>query len=382
MEVYTDKTQCTGCTACFSICSKKAITMTEDAEGFLYPVIDDLKCVKCGKCSKVCKQRTSWNRAEETRVFIGQNKDDIDLKKSSSGAIFPVIAQYVLNQNGLVCGARFDSENVCRHFIVDNKEDLNRLLGSKYVQSALGDVYERVGKYLAAGKKVLFSGTPCQIAGLKTYVNNAEGGYEEDNLILVDILCHGCPSPAVLKKYLSYRQQEDKGDKIVKISFRDKTYGWRNFYNTYQYQNGMFYSAPCGEDMYFRGFLRNAFLRPSCYKCEFKQLERASDFTLGDSWSMASIVPSADNDKGHSFIICHTKKALRIISELDHVISLIPISKQIENGGLYVSAYMNPERKKIFRNLDKMSFEKLYARYFSDRLILRIKRTIARRMQR
>ncbi len=176
MEVYTDKTQCTGCTACFSICSKKAITMTEDAEGFLYPVIDDLKCVKCGKCSKVCKQRTSWNRAEETRVFIGQNKDDIDLKKSSSGAIFPVIAQYVLNQNGLVCGAGFDSENVCRHFIVDNKEDLNRLLGSKYVQSALGDVYERVGKYLAAGKKVLFSGTPCQIAGLKTYVNNAGGG--------------------------------------------------------------------------------------------------------------------------------------------------------------------------------------------------------------
>lgn len=209
-----------------------------------------------------------------------------------------------------------------------------------------------------------------------------EKKYEEDSLILVDILCHGCPSPTVFKKYLSYRQQEDKGDKIVKISFRDKTYGWRNFYNTYHYQNGVVYSVPCGEDMYFRGFLRNVFLRPSCYKCEFKQLERVSDITLGDSWSMESIVPSVDNGKGHSFIICHTKKALRIIAELDHVISLLPVSKEIENGGLYASAYMNPERKRLFRNLDKMSFEKLYARYFSDRLILKIRRTIARRTQR
>lgn len=381
MEVYTDKTQCTGCTACFSICSKKAITMTEDTEGFLYPVIDDLKCVKCGKCIKVCEQRTSWNRAEETKVFIGQNKNDVDLKRSSSGAIFPAVARYILNQDGLVCGAAFDSENVCRHFIVDNAEDLNRLLGSKYVQSAIGDVFENIKNYLDAGKKVLFSGTPCQVAGLKAYINNA-GGDKNDNLILADVLCHGCPSPAVFRKYLSYRLQEDKGDELVKISFRDKSHGWRDSYNTYQYQNGVVYSVPCGDDMYFRGFLRNAFLRPSCYKCEFKQLERVSDITLGDSWSMESVAPGLDNDKGHSFIICHNSKGTEVISELNYMIGLIPVFKQIENGGLYESAYLNPERKKIFRNLDRTSFDRLYERYFSDRLDLKIKRAIARRMQR
>lgn len=246
----------------------------------------------------------------------------------------------------------------------------------------LGDVFESVKKYLDSGRIVLFSGTPCQVAGLKAYIKNACGTDENDKLILVDILCHGCPSPAVFKKYLLYRQRKDKGDKIVKISFRDKVQGWRNFYNTYKYQNGVSYSVPCGEDIYFRGFLRNAFLRPSCYKCNFKQLERVSDITLGDSWSMESIVPGVDNDKGHSFIISHTRKGAKIVSDLDCVVNLVEISKQIENGGLYESAYLNMERQKIFSNLNKMSFEKLYARYFSDRLILRIRRAIARKLQR
>lgn len=379
MELYFDKSQCTGCTACFSICPMKAITMKEDLEGFLYPIIDSAKCIECGKCLKSCKQRTTLKNTDETVVFIGQSNDDEELNESSSGAIFPEIAKYVLDQNGLVCGAAFDSKNVCRHFIVNNKEGLKRLQGSKYVQSVLGDIFEQIAETLANGKIVLFSGTPCQTAGLKTYINSR--GINDDNLILIDILCHGCPSPAVFKKYLSYRMQEDKGDKLVKISFRDKVKGWRNFYNTYQYQNGTIYSVPCGEDMYFRGFLRNAFLRPSCYKCEFKQLERVSDITLGDSWSMEGIVPGVDNNRGHSFIVCHTEKGMRIVSDLESVISLIKISKQIENGGLYKSAYLNPERKKIFRDLNVMSFEKLYTRYFSDRLILRIKRTIARRMQ-
>lgn len=380
MELYFDKSQCTGCTACFSICPMKAITMKEDLDGFLYPIIDSAKCIECGKCLKSCKQRTTLKNTDETVVFIGQSNDDGELNESSSGAIFPEIAKYVLDQNGLVCGAAFDSKNVCRHFIVNNKEGLKRLQGSKYVQSVLGNIFEQIAEALANGKIVLFSGTPCQTAGLKTYINS-RGGENDDNLILIDILCHGCPSPAVFKKYLSYRMQEDKGDKLVKISFRDKVKGWRNFYNTYQYQNGTIYSVPCGEDMYFRGFLRNAFLRPSCYKCEFKQLERVSDITLGDSWSMESIVPGVDNNRGHSFIVCHTEKGMRIVSDLESVISLIKISKQIENGGLYKSAYLNPERKKIFRDLNVMSFEKLYTRYFSDRLILRIKRTIARRMQ-
>ena len=202
-----------------------------------------------------------------------------------------------------------------------------------------------------------------------------------DKLILIDLMCHGCPSPMVFKKYLSYRKQKDNGDKIVRISFRDKVHGWRNFYNTYQYQNGMTYSVPCGEDLYFRGFLRNAFLRPSCYKCEFKELERTSDITLGDSWSMESIVHGVDNDKGHSFIVCHTQKGAKIISELSSAINLLQVSTKIDNGGLYKSAYLNPERKKIFENINKMNFEKLYTKYFSDRLILKAKRTIMRKIQ-
>ena len=381
MELYADRMYCTGCTACYAICPKKAISMEMDSEGFLYPKIDTTKCVECGICAKVCKQRTNIEKTEEIEVYIGQNTDVEDLKKSSSGAIFPVLAKYILENNGVVCGAAFDNRYKCRHIIVDNKEDLSVLMGSKYVQSDLGDVFESIVSYLSIGKKVLFSGTPCQVAGLKSYISRKEKRLNFENLILIDILCHGCPSPKVFNEYLLYRMKKDNGDAFTRISFRDKVKGWRNFYNTYQYQNGSTYSVPCGEDMYFRGFLRNAFLRPSCYKCQFKQLNRVSDITLGDSWAMEKIVPGVDDDKGHSFIVCHTKKAKELICNLSDEVRLIRINKQIENGGLYESAFLNPERKKIFKNLGKMSFDKLYSKYFSDRLILRIRRTVARKLQ-
>lgn len=175
MELYSDKAQCTGCTACFAICPRKAITMTEDSEGFLYPVIDTSKCVECGMCVKSCEQRTVLRSKNDTVVFIGQNTDREILKNSSSGAVFPALANYILDKGGVVCGAAFDTENVCRHCLVDNKEDLSRLLGSKYVQSVLDDVFERIAGYLNIGRKVLFTGTPCQVAGLKAYISNRGG---------------------------------------------------------------------------------------------------------------------------------------------------------------------------------------------------------------
>lgn len=272
-------------------------------------------------------------------------------------------------------GASFDDQFVLKHIAVKREGDLDKILGSKYVQSDLTNTFEDVYKLLQNKKMVMYVGTPCQIEGLASFLKLKKA--EVSNLLLVDLMCHGCPSPLVFKKYLQYRKQTDGGDEFVCVNFRDKITGWRAFSNTYIYKNGKKYSASV--DIFFRGFLRNAYLRPSCYNCQFKDIERVSDITLGDSWSMENIAPGLDNDKGHSFVVCHTPKGRSMIEEVKDKLSLFLVNNKIENGGLYESAYLNLERKRIFKNLEKMNFDKLYNKYFSDKIWLRIRRTLARK---
>ena len=375
MELYKNKEMCTGCTACKNICPKQAISMVTDSEGFLYPIIDESKCVDCGLCNVVCPTIGLKEKNKTIVSYIAQNTNEGDLKKSSSGGVVVLLARKILDKGGSVFGAAFDESLELKHIEVNSVEELDLVLGSKYVQSNPADSFSTVHKLLKEQKVVMYVGTPCEIEGLSSYLNLKKA--DTSNLLLVDIMCHGCPSPLVFKKYLGYRKRIDGGDEFVKINFRDKIKGWRNISNTYTYKNGKEYTA--NVDIFFRGFLRNAYLRPSCYACHFKEIDRVSDITLGDSWSMGSINAGLDNDKGHSFVICHTPKGEEAITSSKDELFLFKVNSKIENGGLYESAYLNPEREKIFKNLEKLDFDELYNRYFSDKIWLKIRRTLARK---
>lgn len=310
------KKDCTGCSACLNVCPHKCISMQTDNEGFWYPNVDASKCVECGKCARVCPVLQSTNKAKEkntTKAFAAYNTDAEQRIQSSSGGIFYLLAQWVLKQGGVVFGARFKGSEVVHDYVEDIAE-LPVLLGSKYVQSWIGDVYEKVKEFVSKGRIVLFAGTPCQVEGLKKLVGNKE------NLILVDFICHGVPSPAVWSRYLK-EQKKDLGiQSIRRISFRDKKVGWKNFSMRIDYKDtdksDREYVETLKEDKYLRGFLNDLYLRPSCYDCRFKKIERESDITLADFWGVENILPTWDDDKGMSLIMVHSEQGLRLFDKI------------------------------------------------------------------
>ena len=310
------KKDCTGCSVCLNVCPHKCISMQTDNEGFWYPNVDASKCVECGKCVRVCPVLQSENNAKEentTKVYAAYNIDMEQRTQSSSGGIFYLLAQWVLEQGGVVFGARFKGSEVVHDYVEDIAE-LPVLLGSKYVQSWIGDVYEKVKEFVSKGRIVLFAGTPCQVEGLKKLVGNKE------NLILVDFICHGVPSPAVWSRYLK-EQKKDLGiQSIRRISFRDKKVGWKNFSMRIDYKDtdksDREYVETLKEDKYLRGFLNDLYLRPSCYDCRFKKIERESDITLADFWGVENILPTWDDDKGMSLIMVHSEQGLRLFDKI------------------------------------------------------------------
>ena len=220
MIEITEKSNCCGCTACANKCPRNAIKMVEDDKGFLYPYIDRKKCINCGLCDKVCPIINKRKTENYPKAYAAINKDEKIRLNSSSGGIFSALANYILEEQGIIFGAAFSDDFLVKHIMIDNKDDLYKLRTSKYLQSSLGDIYKEVEKKLNEGKKVLFTGTSCQINGLYGYLNKI---YE--NLYTQDIICHGVPSPKVWKNYLKYRQEKDL-ESPTKINFREKTIGW------------------------------------------------------------------------------------------------------------------------------------------------------------
>lgn len=314
-----DKKDCTGCSACINVCPHKCISMQTDNEGFWYPIVDAAKCVVCGKCVRVCpvlqsdKRTKDTNEKRNTKVYAAYNTDIDQRMQSSSGGISYLLAQRVLEQGGVVFGARFKGTEVV-HDYVEDIANLPALLGSKYVQSWIGDVYEKVKEFVEKGRVVLFAGTPCQVEGLRRLVGDKE------NLILVDFICHGVPSPAVWSRYLKEQKKELGIQSIRRISFRDKKEGWKNFSMRIDYEDANKenneYVATLKEDKYLRGFLNDLYLRPSCYDCRFKKIERESDITLADFWGVENILPTWDDDKGISLIMMHSTQGLRLFEEI------------------------------------------------------------------
>ena len=348
----TDKAKCCGCGACMQACPKSCITMLPDEEGFLYPNVDTNVCVKCGLCEKVCPVLNSENGGDNVLKTLVGYQTDLDTRlSSSSGGIFSLLADYVLSKNGKVYGAAFDENYEVHHIGIVNADELRLLQGSKYTQSGIEQAYQHAKSDLDAGHLVLFSGVACQIAGLKQFLR-----HDYSNLITVDVLCHGVPSPMVWKKYMS-SQSTRHNAKISGISFRKKNHGWKNYEVELVFSNGEVYHKPFYQDTFMRLFLSNICLRPSCHQCSFKMLERCSDITLGDCWGIQEYMPEMDDDNGTSVILIHTERAQKIIDELAFKLNCRQVETMVAlppTADSRKSVRQHPKRSQFFIKLDKV----------------------------
>lgn len=363
-----DKSKCCGCNACVQRCPKQCITMQEDEEGFLYPVVDQSVCIDCGLCEKVCPVINLNESRQPLQVFAAKNRNEDQRLRSSSGGIFILLAEYIIKQGGIVFGARFDKNWEVEHAYAETLEELEPLMRSKYVQSRIGNTYKEAEQFLKQGRQVLFVGTPCQIAGLKKFLRK-----EYENLLAVDFICHGVPSPGVWRRYLEEiksERSEDAGKNtvlssslksipvITGINFREKQlggYSWKKYgfvvhakSSNKGDKNTVLSSMPYGINLFMKGFLANLYLRPSCYKCSAKAGCNASDLTIGDFWGIHKFKPDIDDDKGVGAILVYNSKVEKIIRLMDIILIQMSYSEVIDsNSSVYLSVPI-PKRRKIF----------------------------------
>lgn len=373
MIEITEKKKCCGCSACANICPKQCISMKKDEEGFLYPVVDKSKCINCGICERICpiinKNIYSGEKKESYAVF---NKNDEIRKKSTSGGFFTALAEKIIDLDGYVFGVAFDKNFNIVHMKTNIKEELYKFRGSKYVQSFIGDTYKEVKKLLERNVYVLYSGTPCQIYGLKAFL-----GKEYDKLYCVDVICKGVPSPGVWE---IYKKNKEKKQRIKRINFREKTYGFNSTTMSIYYENGRDYHKGHESDEMLNLFVSELISRPSCYECNFKGMDRASDFTIGDCWQVEKMLPQIEDDKGATLLIVHSKKAKKLLSTLNNIsINEIPLSMSLDLNGrnkksMYLeSAKPNPKREDFYRDFQKLAYNDLMKKYCPRTIKTRMK---------
>ena len=298
---------CTGCSACATVCPSACLNMVPDEMGFLYPEIDEDICIGCKACESVCPILSPVSTHNTVTAFAAKNRSLEQRLTATSGGIFELISNYVLNQNGVVFGASYDEFYHVHHICIETREELAKLKGAKYSQSDVADAFSLAKHALETNRSVLFSGTACQIVGLKNYL-----GKDYDSLICVDLICHGVPSPAVWQKYINERAYADnRGIKPHSINLRCKMNGWQDYSVSFDYGIHQ-YVVSARKDPYIQGFIHDLYLRPSCHSCTVKGLKRASDFTLGDYWGIGDQYPEFNDDKGTSIVLLHSEKAKQV----------------------------------------------------------------------
>ncbi len=318
---------CCGCNACYNACPKNLIEMKINEHGFAYPVINESLCTKCGRCVAVCPIKNKSKDNSPLRVIGAKNKCENVRKTSSSGGTFFELAKRVVSKGGIVYGCALNEDMVAYHVSAEDEEGLKKFQSSKYVQSEIGDIYKQVRSNLNNGREVLFSGTPCQVAGLKNYL-----GKEYENLLLIDLLCHGVPSPKLFKDYLEMLSKKYKG-KPISVNFRQKQKGWKRLYIEILFDNGKRYYEFNGYDRYMSLFLHNVSLRPACYECKFACEERQGDITLGDFWGIGKKYPELDDDKGISLILLNTKKGEEAFGEIEQNFNIFESDLETAKAG-------------------------------------------------
>lgn len=338
-----EKKDCCGCSACVQTCPKHCITLAEDAEGFLYPSVDNNVCVKCGKCESVCPMHRTNEPLKPFATYAATNPDEYVRSQSSSGGIFSLLAEYVIKRGGVVFGAAFNENWEVVHSYTGTIDGIVKFRGSKYVQSRIGTSFAETERFLKAGRNVLFSGTPCQIAGLKSFLRKDYG-----NLLAVDCVCHGVPSPGIFREYLKSASRPP----ISKINFRDKSTGWKHFSVTVKSENAEM-SQVCHSNEYMQGFLSNLYLRPSCYDCHFRQGRSGSDITLGDFWGIDKIRPKLDDDKGLSLVIANNKQANGLLRALGCNLTEMQLNDAIRYNPSIAASVNIPTYRRLFFTVRK-----------------------------
>jgi len=367
-----DKKLCCGCNACVQRCPKQCIAVQKDEEGFLYPIVDLSICIDCGLCEKVCLVLNQGSERNPIEVFAAVNKDDSIRMQSSSGGIFTALAEQIIQEKGVVFGARFDEKWEVKHDYTETIEGLKAFRGSKYVQSRIGDTFSKAEFFLKAGRKVMFTGTPCQIAGLRLFLRK-----EYENLLAVDIICHGVPSPLVWRKYLGEKTQQGGLESIQSISFRNKNTGWKSYSFQIEYDKNHLkssFSEYASQNIFMKGFLADLYLRPSCYACPTKKLKSGSDITLGDFWGIQHIKPELDDDKGICSFIINTRKGMEWQNKLEILKYKFDFADVVKgNPSLVYSANIPENRVAFYDKLRTRGLIKLVSKYTKLPLILRLK---------
>lgn len=370
-----EKDLCTGCKCCQKSCPKNAIKMVVDSEGFEYPIIQKDKCVNCGICKNVCpilNEIQNVNRLSKQMVYSAEIIDEEILLKSSSGGAFTGIVNAFCDKNYVIFGVEFNDKNKAVHTYVENKDEIGKYRKSKYVQSDVGDSYIYAKKFLEDGKKVLFTGTPCQIAGLKNYLKK-----DYDNLLTIDLVCHGVPSPKVLSKYIDYIEKKYKS-KVKSLSFREKNIQmakWNSRNMRIELENGKIIVEDSTKNYYLIGFHGKLFYRTSCNKCKFANTNRISDITIGDSWGIDKIYPELDVHKGQSLILINTKKGQKLIKKIKENTYYKNLDINFvtrENEQLRRPTNFNKKREYFYKNLDYIRFNKLINICFPKIFVKRI----------
>lgn len=369
MKEIVEKKRCTGCSACASICPKGAIKLVEDDEGFKHPVIDQDKCINCGLCKRTCPVLNTNENSSLNKCYVAYNKNDKVKKTSSSGGIFDAIARVILKDNGIVIGASFNDEMKLKHIAIEKLEDLEKLKGSKYLQSDLDNVFSYIKENISE-RKFLFVGTPCQVAGLYAYLKK-----DYDNLVCIDLFCHGVPSPKLFSKYI--KDLENNIDsKAIKYNFRDKKTGWDTYSNTVTFSSNKEISELQSNNSYMRLFLSDIALRESCYNCNFKIGNKYSDITLGDFWGVQKYYPEMYNKTGVSAIIINTEKGQQIFESISNNLEykeceleeIIDGNPSLKSSGKYPA-----KREKFFKDIDNLDIKELSKKYTNTSVIAKFK---------
>lgn len=362
MVQIEEKRNCCGCEACFNVCPINCISMEVDEEGFQYPIVNKEKCINCKKCEKVCPIITGStynNRDDWVEGYAAINYDTDTRMQSSSGGVFSLLAQEIINLGGLVVGSAMSKDcRLAQHIIVDNKEDLKLLLGSKYLQSNIGKIYGIIKSELENNRIILFSGTPCQVNALHNYL-----GKKYDTLFCIDLICHGVPSPGLWKKNVEYIEGKTQAT-LKNVNFRYKKEHINSEYGVL-YQN-TYYKAK-DEDIYFRIFMKDLSLRLSCYSCKFKGISRISDITLGDFWGIREFVPSMDDGKGVSLVVVQSEKGEQLLTKIKTHMKTeqVDIKKVFatHNEAMTRSSELPSEREEFWKDFQICSFENLGKKY-------------------
>lgn len=355
--LFENKENCCGCFSCYATCPVHAITMKSDREGFLYPIIASEKCIGCLKCVSACAFKTEHHASVKSKkpiAYAVKHTDEKVREASRSGGVFTTISDDVLSKDGVVYGCVLSEQFEAIHIRAEIQDDRNRMRGSKYVQSNLGNIYHQVIEDLKFGKQVMFTGTSCQVAALKKFLKK-----DYDNLLCVDIACMGVPSPAVWKDNLLWL--EGKYGKIQTVDFRNKKdFGWRSHVETYVMESGKVINSKVFPTL----FSKHLILRPSCHQCPYKDIMHPGDITLADFWGIEKSIPEFDDNKGVSLVLVNTDKGNEFFSQVKRTLNIKKTSIEDAMQRSFVSSCQIPkERKQFWIDYQKYSFEKIATRW-------------------